>query len=44
VAPDVALEVDHVVPRANGGTNDIENLAAACVECNAGKSDGGAAE
>lgn len=38
-APNVELVVDHVVPIAAGGTNDDDNLVAACVDCNAGKSD-----
>ena len=38
-APDVVLEVDHITPVAEGGTNDILNLVASCRECNAGKSD-----
>lgn len=33
----VQLHVDHVVPVAEGGTNDIENLVTSCVECNLGK-------
>lgn len=33
----VTLQVDHVVPQAKGGTNDPENLVAACSECNVGK-------
>lgn len=33
------LRVDHIVPRANGGTDDPANLIAACFACNAGKSD-----
>jgi hypothetical protein len=37
--PDVLLEVDHVIPRAAGGSDDIENLVTACWECNNGKSD-----
>lgn len=37
--PWVRLVVDHVIPVAGGGTNDFENLAAACEPCNAGKSD-----
>jgi hypothetical protein len=37
-APDVALTVDHVVPVALGGTDEPVNLAAACADCNAGKS------
>jgi uncharacterized protein YozE (UPF0346 family) len=31
------LEVDHKVPVAKGGTNDIQNLWALCFECNRGK-------
>lgn len=33
------LEVDHVVPEAEGGTDDPENLVTACQDCNRGKSD-----
>ncbi len=35
--PEAQLEVDHILPRARGGTDDIENLATACYECNHGK-------
>lgn len=38
-APEVALQVDHVVPVAKGGTNKPWNLVPACHACNAGKSD-----
>lgn len=38
-APDVILEIDHITPVADGGTNDILNLVTACRACNAGKSD-----
>jgi|ERR1035438_42144 hypothetical protein len=34
---DVCLEVDHKIPVAKGGTNEIENLFAACLDCNRGK-------
>ena len=34
-----ALEVDHVVPRNHGGSDDISNLQALCFRCNAGKRD-----
>lgn len=34
-----ALEVDHIVPRARGGSNDIENLQALCSTCNVQKLD-----
>jgi hypothetical protein len=33
------LVVDHIVPRAKGGTNDDSNLVCACVKCNSEKSD-----
>jgi hypothetical protein len=36
--PDVVLTIDHVIPVALGGTDDPENLVAACKDCNAGKS------
>lgn len=34
----VQLHVDHVIPVCQGGTNDPENLVAACADCNLGKS------
>lgn len=37
--PEVELHVDHVIPVADGGTDDPANLVAACFDCNAGKSD-----
>ena len=37
-ASEVALVVDHVVPVALGGRDEPSNLAAACEECNSGKS------
>lgn len=36
-APNVALEVDHVIPVSKGGTNDISNLVTSCLDCNRGK-------
>ena len=36
--PPVELEVDHIIPVAAGGDNDLSNLVAACVSCNRGKS------
>ena len=36
--PDVILEVDHILPRCEGGTDDIGNLTTACLSCNQGKS------
>ena len=35
----VLLHVDHVIPRAEGGTDDPANLVTACAPCNLGKSD-----
>lgn len=36
-APDVILEVDHIVPVAEGGQNEIMNLVTSCRDCNRGK-------
>jgi len=33
----VVLSVDHIVPKKRGGTDEIDNLATACMECNLGK-------
>ena len=33
----VKLEVDHIQPVCQGGTNDIENLITSCFDCNRGK-------
>jgi 5-methylcytosine-specific restriction endonuclease McrA len=34
-----ALEVDHIVPRNQGGSDELSNLQAFCFRCNAGKRD-----
>ena len=36
-APEVILEIDHIIPVASGGDNNIMNLITACKDCNAGK-------
>lgn len=36
--PDVELELDHIIPVAEGGLNIEANLITACFECNRGKS------
>lgn len=36
-APDVVLQIDHVVPMALGGSDKPDNLVTACKDCNAGK-------
>lgn len=35
--PPARLEVDHRLPVALGGTNDVENLVTSCAACNRGK-------
>lgn len=37
--PDVILELDHIHPRAEGGTDDELNLITSCFDCNRGKRD-----
>jgi len=37
-APEVILEVDHIKPVKDNGTNEIMNLITSCFECNRGKS------
>lgn len=38
MAPDVPMTVDHVIPTTLGGSDEPNNLVAACQDCNAGKS------
>lgn len=38
-APDVLLHIDHVMPVASGGSDEIYNLVTSCQPCNAGKKD-----
>jgi 5-methylcytosine-specific restriction enzyme A len=40
----IATEVDHVMPKAKGGTDDPENLQAICKSCHSAKSEREAAE
>jgi len=35
--PAVNLEVDHKIPRSQGGQDNLKNLVAACWDCNRGK-------
>ena len=34
----VSMEVDHIVPQATGGSDELDNLCLACDRCNAAKS------
>jgi 5-methylcytosine-specific restriction endonuclease McrA len=36
-ATEVPLQVEHIVPKARGGTNRVSNLVIACERCNAAK-------
>lgn len=38
-AEESRLEVDHVIPRSKGGTDNPHNLVTACFDCNRGKRD-----
>ena len=33
-SPLAALHVEHIIPRIHGGSDDTDNLALACVDCN----------
>lgn len=33
-SPLAALHIEHVVPIKHGGTEDLDNLALACIDCN----------
>lgn len=36
--PSVILQIDHIVPRSQGGSDEINNLVTSCTDCNLGKS------
>ena len=33
-SPLAALHVEHIIPKVHGGTDDLDNLALACIDCN----------
>jgi len=37
-SPLATLQIEHVNPRKHGGTDAVENLALACIDCNLSKS------
>ena len=38
-APEVILEIDHIIPKSKGGLKNLNNLKTACRDCNLGKKD-----
>jgi hypothetical protein len=39
IGPRTKWQIDHVVPRSKGGTDDPDNLVVSCPACNAAKAD-----
>ncbi|HEA21469.1 MAG TPA: HNH endonuclease [Pricia antarctica] len=37
--PNIILEIDHLIPKSKGGSDDINNLLTSCFDCNRGKKD-----
>ena len=33
-SPLAVLHIEHIVPKIHGGTDDLDNLALACIDCN----------
>ena len=33
-SPWAALHVEHIIPKVHGGTDNLDNLALACIDCN----------
>jgi 5-methylcytosine-specific restriction endonuclease McrA len=37
-SPLITLQIEHIIPRKHGGSDDLDNLALACADCNLRKS------
>ena len=33
-SPLAVLHIEHIIPKVHGGTDDLDNLALACIDCN----------
>jgi HNH endonuclease len=33
-SPLASLHIEHIIPKAHGGEDDLDNLALACIDCN----------
>ena len=33
-SPLATLHIEHIIPKIHGGSDDIDNLAVACIDCN----------
>src|SRR6266853_634204 len=33
-SPLAALHIEHIIPKIHGGSDDLDNLALACIDCN----------
>ena len=33
-SPWAALHIEHIIPKVHGGTDELDNLALACIDCN----------
>ncbi|HEY2383109.1 MAG TPA: HNH endonuclease [Terriglobia bacterium] len=33
-SPLAPLHIEHIVPKSHGGSDDLDNLALACIDCN----------
>ncbi|MEE8524944.1 MAG: HNH endonuclease [Thermoanaerobaculia bacterium] len=33
-SPLAVLHIEHIIPKKHGGSDDVENLALACIDCN----------